>query len=126
MSLSSEQLLSSFGESVQNVRVRATTRSVVATVEYISSAQPLVWLKLLHRVESECINGPPIIHKSHATKVTIQTSWHSQKQAKVNHQLQCAFNFITECFFTDAQSAFIHALQNGCITNWELPCTYLS
>ena len=68
MSLSSEQLLSSFGESVQNVRVRATTRSGVATVEYISSAQPLVWLKLLHRVESECINGPPLIHKSHATK----------------------------------------------------------
>jgi len=85
---------------------------------------PLFWLKLLHRVESECINSLPIIYKSHATKVTIQTSWHSEKQAKVKHQLQCDSNFITEYFFTDMQSAFLRTLQNGYISNWELPCTY--
>jgi len=53
----------------------------------------------LHRVESECINSPPIIHKSHATKVTIQTSWHSENQAKVKYQLKCTFNSTMECFY---------------------------
>jgi len=76
----------------------------------------------LHRVESECINSPPIIHKSHATKVTIQTSWHSEKQTKVKYQLKCTFNFIYGVFLLqkislDVQSAFLHALQNGFIHN---------